>query len=348
MVSLPTKLHTALHEVRTSLTPLASESAFLSEGTLTPEEFVIAGDALVAAAPTWKWAAAHSSRARDYLPSDRQMLVTHGVPSFRRVEAVAATVLGDRPVAVEGIDSGDWVEPAISRSTAPGGGAGRSEGRGGAGDDDEVTDLTASAVSAAPAAAPSPALASAPAVTAAASAAVEEDDEYADLASFANTSLLLADPAAVPPPTAAASSRPSAAAVAAASVGVHGVRRYDLYLLYDKYYRCPRAYLYGYDEAGKPLDPRVTIEEDVWRDLVRTWGATAAVEEHPLLPATVCVAIHPCRHAATMKRIVADLMEGGGTAPSVKEYIPIMLKFLASAVPTIDFDFTSSVRAANQ
>jgi hypothetical protein len=51
--------------------------------TLTPEEFVLAGDYLVKTCPTWSWEAGDPSRAWPFLPPAKQYLITHnGKPSL--------------------------------------------------------------------------------------------------------------------------------------------------------------------------------------------------------------------------------------------------------------------------
>jgi ubiquitin-like-conjugating enzyme ATG3 len=63
-----------------------SETKFETTGTLTPEEFVKAGDQLVFKFPTWKWApASDKSLERSYLPKGKQYLVTMGVVCQSRV-----------------------------------------------------------------------------------------------------------------------------------------------------------------------------------------------------------------------------------------------------------------------
>ena len=64
---------------------VSKESKFDSSGTLTPEEFVEAGDQLVYRFPTWQWAPASKGLEKSYLPKDKQYLVTRGVPCLTRV-----------------------------------------------------------------------------------------------------------------------------------------------------------------------------------------------------------------------------------------------------------------------
>jgi len=68
----------------TSFTPILVHSKFLEEGVLTPEEFVSAGDLLVYKCPTWSWASGVAEKRVEYLPADKQFLITRGVPCKSR------------------------------------------------------------------------------------------------------------------------------------------------------------------------------------------------------------------------------------------------------------------------
>jgi ubiquitin-like-conjugating enzyme ATG3 len=142
------------------------------------------------------------------------------------------------------------------------------------------------------------------------------------------------DAAAVPPGP--AHPHPTAATATAT------MRRYDLSLCYDNFYRVPRAYLAGvHASTGAPLSPSETME-DVSGDHA---GRTATLEAHPHLPsAPPHVSIHPCRHASAMKSLLAGCAGGSGAGspatPPVEAYLPVFLKMLASAVPTLDYDTT--------
>lgn len=54
-------------------TPTLKDSAFLTRGVLTPEEFIKAGDELVYKCPTWSWASGDEKKRKNYLPSDKQV-----------------------------------------------------------------------------------------------------------------------------------------------------------------------------------------------------------------------------------------------------------------------------------
>ncbi|GAB4858824.1 E2-like enzyme [Ancistrocladus abbreviatus] len=89
-------------------------------------------------------------------------------------------------------------------------------------------------------------------------------------------------------------------------------RTYDISITYDKYYQTPRVWLAGYDEV--------------------------TIEEHPHFPGKHA-SIHPCRHAAVMKKII-DVLMSRGVGPEVDKYLFLFLKFMASVIPTIEYDYT--------
>lgn len=113
-------------------------------------------------------------------------------------------------------------------------------------------------------------------------------------------------------------------------------RTYDLMITYDKYYQVPRFWLSGYDEQRQPLQP-VKALEDVSEEHARK---TITIDPFPHGSVQVA-SIHPCKHAHTMKRL-AEVMGEGGAEVSVEGYLVLFLKFIASVVPTIEYDYTMS------
>lgn len=73
-----------LHAIREYVTPVLEKSNFHKTGMLTPKEFVEAGDFLVLKCPTWKWSSGNPLKRKDYLPKDKQYLVTKNVPCVKR------------------------------------------------------------------------------------------------------------------------------------------------------------------------------------------------------------------------------------------------------------------------
>lgn len=111
-------------------------------------------------------------------------------------------------------------------------------------------------------------------------------------------------------------------------------RTYDLTITYDKYYQTPRVWLFGYDEFRQPLAAE-QVFEDVSQDHAKK---TVTIDDHPHLSGKFA-SVHPCRHSFVMKKIFGELAARGGE-PRVDQYLIIFLKFIASIVPTIEYDYT--------
>lgn len=153
----------------------------------------------------------------------------------------------------------------------------------------------------------------------------EEEEEYPDMMAYEDESLAL-DSA-------------SSLVVPGGGEGVvRSARRYDVSIVYDKYYRTPRVFLFGYDENNSPLSPE-SIFDDVMTDYA---NRTVTLEAHPHL-SMPHASIHPCQHGAAMKRVLEALQECN-SVPSVDQYLFIFLKFLQSVIPTIEYDYTVDVQ----
>lgn len=111
-------------------------------------------------------------------------------------------------------------------------------------------------------------------------------------------------------------------------------RTYDVSITYDKYYQTPRVWLTGYDESRMLLQAELVLE-DVSQDHARK---TVTIEDHPHLPGKHA-SVHPCRHGAVMKKII-DVLMSRGVEPEVDKYLFLFLKFVASVIPTIEYDYT--------
>jgi len=68
---------------------------------------------------------------------------------------------------------------------------------------------------------------------------------------------------------------------------------------------------------------------------------TVTMEAHPHLKGVVAASVHPCRHAAVMKKIIETVTEGGNQL-GVHVYLIIFLKFVQAVIPTIEYDFTQN------
>jgi len=116
-------------------------------------------------------------------------------------------------------------------------------------------------------------------------------------------------------------------------------RTYDISITYDKYYRVPRVWLRGYDENNNPLTSQ-QIMQDISADHAHK---TVTIEPHTNT-GVVCASIHPCKHSEVMKRFMDRLEESGKTL-TVNQYMFLFLKFLSAVIPTIEYDWTSSMDA---
>jgi len=122
--------------------------------------------------------------------------------------------------------------------------------------------------------------------------------------------------------------------VATLTSNVIKTRTYDLSICYDQYHQTPRVWLFGYDENKNPLKPEEVLH-DISQDHVNK-TVTVAQHPHTNIPQAY---IHPCKHAAVMKRMVEKMVESG-KSPRVDQYLFIFLKFIHAAIPTIEYDYT--------
>jgi ubiquitin-like-conjugating enzyme ATG3 len=150
------------------------------------------------------------------------------------------------------------------------------------------------------------------------------EDEYSDMSSFADPTMNIIDPAL---------------SIDKSADTEDEIRYYELTIVYDNYYRTPRVYLRGYGSEGAPLNIHKTME-DIMQDYV---NKTATLETHPY-DGLQCLSIHPCRHAATMKRIIDTMIANtGGKLPPIQVYMFLFIKFIGSMIPTIEYDNTMPV-----
>lgn len=313
----------AYRSVVSSLTVQHTDSRFIESGTLTPEEFIQAGEQLAFKFPTWQWEAGEQSRQASYLPAEQQYLITRNVPCRDRVRAL------DYVLAHNTRTEDEWLLPETANNGAAAEGAEElrdvddivgadASGEGGFSfGDDSVGGIT-----------------------------LQEDfigggsalPDFGDL----DAQLAEADPALVsggPAGTSASSSAAAAGYLVADAPDAHVVRTrtYDLSITYDKYYQTPRLWLFGYDERGEPLKP-----EQVYEDVLSEYVAkTVTVDPFPLTGMPT-VSIHPCKHAAVMKKVVQDWIEQG-IEPRHDLALFVFLKFISGVVPTINYDFTMDI-----
>ena len=299
-------VHTVFKGAAESVMTTRTTSAFAEKGVVTPEEFVVAGDFLVQQCPTWAWQAGDPKHAKPFLPKDKQFLVTRNVPCRER--AAAMEQFAGKEVHLSGDDEG-WVEAG-------------GDGAGDADDADDIPDIDAG-VAAVTLASPS-----------------EEADGASDASSDVPDMEDFVDVAAEEEEDEASlfSAKKAAASAEALAAHILRTRTYDLSISYDKYYQTPRVWLHGYDERRNALDPRKALE-DISAEHAKK---TVTIDPHPHTGAP-SASIHPCKHGPVMKKLIDGVFAATGSAPNVEHYLLVFLKFIASVVPTIEYDYTLAI-----
>lgn len=301
------------------------------------DEFVAAGDALTRASPRWRWARG-SGAGNSALPPAKQFLLCEGVTCRGRTRgnatagaAAAAAALSDVAGEAGWVAADGAGGAAAATATAGVGVTGGGDGSGADTFDDVIVATAGGPVAIA-------AQASGGAGSASAGAG-GDDDEYGDLSSYVDASLVIRDNTAAPVVAAAAPPAAPAAAPTFGAAAAAALRTYALSITYDFYYKTPRVFLQGVGAGGGALSP-----EDMLQDVVQDYvEKTATIEGHPALGGAA-VSIHPCRHAATMKTLVAAAAATAapGAAPvAVEAYLFIFLKFFSSVVPLLEYDHVS-------
>jgi len=209
---------------------VSKESKFESEGTLTPEEFVKAGDQLVFKFPTWKWSgASNKSLEKSFLPKDKQFLITRGVPCPSRVRdldhVLATTSRVDEA-------EGGWLVAGITEQSGV-----NVESQSLNIMDNFVNNTESTSCSASVGAQAPP-----------------------DLSEFADLDNVLLSSEGEP-------SKAKCPVVIEAPLDLSSERSYDLSITWDKYYQTPRLWLFGYDRSGSPLTDE-QVYQDVLSEYV--------------------------------------------------------------------------------
>ena len=286
---------------------MKQESKFKETGVLTPEEFVAAGDHLVHHCPTWQWSRGSQDKLKDYLPPEKQFLVTKNVPCYKRCKEIEYSDENEKVIETESDVDGGWVD--THHYAVP---------------TEAVQEMTLTSPE--------------PVKTTVDDEEDDDDDddgEAEDMEEFVAKGLIDDDKAAVTITKKPIKKVEGAVGGDDTESGILPTRTYDLNITYDKYYQTPRLWLTGYNEHQEPL----SIEEmysDISQDHAKK---TVTMEEHPHMPGPPMASVHPCRHADVMKKII-QTVEDGGRELDVHIYLIVFLKFVQAVIPTIEYDYT--------
>ncbi|KWU41116.1 hypothetical protein RHOSPDRAFT_27839 [Rhodotorula sp. JG-1b] len=295
--------------VRDYLAPVLRDSKFKETGRITPDEFVAAGDFLVYKFPTWQWEAGEPSKRRDFLPADKQYLVSRNVPCLRRVSQLDqqggstqdeyAEMLMD--LAEEAGEGGDGEEWVATHTNAAGPNAATSMPA-----IDDIPDADDSAVPSSSARrSDTDDLSSRLADTSLNPDDIPDLDDIPDMddegEAGAGGLVEENDEAAVQAVPASSARRGGSSR----SDNLVQVRTYDCMITYDKYYQTPRMWLLGYDEQKRPLPPTSALD-DVSADHAQK---TVTIEPFPHSSSLSIASVHPCKHSSVMKKVI-ERMDG--------------------------------------
>jgi len=351
--SVKQSLYTAYMKGVDKVKPTLTESQFIQEGVLTPEEFVAAGDMLVFKCKTWEWASGEPGKAVPYLPPNKQYLVTKNVRCAQRVASLekacddANSANATRMIKMDAgddLDDDEWVTPSCDAAAAKPSAAATAPAM--ADDTMPAATMTMAEETKKPDAPFMLPLAGQPVVQA--DDDDDDDDDAAVMDMDDDEDLMDEDPAVAPPQPVAQTEKAAATTAGGEKAmadddddDVLRTRTYDLYITYDHFYRTPRVWLSGYDEQMKPLQPE-QVFEDISADHAHK---TVTFDEFPHMTGVQMAYIHPCKHASVMKKIIARQMENAGNAAniSVEQYLILFIKFISAVIPTIEYDFTMEI-----
>ncbi|GFY83289.1 Autophagy-related protein [Actinidia chinensis var. chinensis] len=304
-MALSQKLHEAFKGTVERITNPRTVSAFKAKGVLSINEFVLAGDNLVSKCPTWSWESGEPSKRKSYLPPQKQFLITRNVPCLRRAVSVEEDYeAAGGEVLVDNEDNDGW----LATHGKPKENKFEEEENLPSMDTLEISKKnTIQSISS--------------------YFGGEEEEDIPDMAEYDEPDNLIETDPATLPSTYLVAQEPD-------DDNILRTRTYDVSITYDKYYQTPRVWLTGYDESRMLLQPELVLL-DVSQDHARK---TVTIEDHPHLPGKHA-SVHPCRHGAVMKKII-DVLMSRGVDPEVDKYLFLFLKFVASVIPTIEYDYT--------
>ncbi|KAJ3347870.1 Arabinose-proton symporter (Arabinose transporter) [Entophlyctis luteolus] len=322
-------------EFREYMNPLLKESKFRETGVLTANDrpaFETEGMSISTLHLLGSSASRNNiaSFHQDYLPADKQYLITRNVPCLKRVAAMEYSEKDDDDQQ-EIDDDGGWVAthrnhvvataalaPEVDVAEVGGVGPSGTVATDARDIDDEIADATNAAdfitgqVDALSLAKPTN--------------SNDVPENLDDIPDIDEEELELVDSVDEEDP----------AAMNTSDGGKFvKTRTYDMSITYDKYYQTPRVFLFGYDENRKPLTPQ-QIFEDISQDHAKK---TVTIETHPH-EAISLASIHPCKHGNVMKKLLDHMVASGKEELRVDQYLLLFLKFMSSVLPTMEYDYT--------
>jgi ubiquitin-like-conjugating enzyme ATG3 len=309
-MSLKTFLYEKFTDASNALTSPLSRTRFLEDGVLTPDEFVAAGDLLVQKCPTWEWVGV----AVDPEGGDKSEGKKERGGSSASIAGAAVNLQKGLPpekqfLLTRNVPCAVRARDLFAEEKAGPFDCGVGDVKGETGDLDLDEDWALTDEHAVGGSDHIPEI------------DVDDEDDIPEI-DLEDLSIK--------------ASEEDDAAVADVPEGdnILRTRTYDLSITYDQYHQTPRMWLFGYDEHRRPLKPEEVLQ-DISAEHV---NKTVTIANHPITGIPQAY-IHPCKHAAVMKSMIERMLDAG-KEPRVDLYLLIFLKFIHTAIPTIEADFT--------
>ncbi|KAI3661084.1 hypothetical protein MP638_000421 [Amoeboaphelidium occidentale] len=343
---LPNSVNSYLHSWGEYLVPVLKDSKFRETGVITPQEFLKAGDYLVFKSPYWHWESGDLEKRKDYLERDKQFLVTRNVACLKRVKGESEEIVREDDKDMED----DYMNIIISNALRE-----DKDEEERMEEYDEIPEIQTGNES--------------HEVEVKKDEEEEEeeeeevkDEEIPDIDDFSGLNIKEETDHVVSTSNNNNNNNNNNGDTPSSNILTDNVRTYDLFITYDKYYQCPRLWLFGYDSNRKRPLSIEEVFEDVSEDHAKK---TITLEPFPHYSAsttnTEMLTVHPCRHANVMKRIIDRMVESSSSSSSsssdadhdsatatatataeVEACLIVFLKFMSCIVPTIEYDHTNT------
>jgi ubiquitin-like-conjugating enzyme ATG3 len=126
-------------------------------------------------------------------------------------------------------------------------------------------------------------------------------------------------------------------------------RYYDISITYDRYYRVPHVYLFGFN-----VNHEILSFEQMMQDISSEHvDKTVTYELHPFYQNMHAMSIHPCKHSNVMKLLLTreithndesttlcgdhTSMQLSANEEKYKQYMDYFLKMLSTIIPSIEY-----------
>lgn len=271
MNNLGHKIFVGIQNVISSVKPTLKNSKFYTEGVLTPEEYVEAGDFLTQKCPTWKWFSAAEGHYEPKLPKTKQYLKTTVKSSMRADEYLDKNQTKET-VIVEG----DWLEAdLLNREEKKDKKEEKKSNTLDLEDDDETPSNK------------------------------KKESEPIDLEATPKKEEQKKDEKKIPEDWENYEIEDSAK-VEDKIESQTKIRIYDVVITYDFFYCVPRMWLTGSSEGGSPL-----TEKEMTQDIMPEYrNQTVTIEVNPRTGIN-SISVHPCRHSMLLKKMIENFERAG-------------------------------------